>query len=113
MRSRCRSNHVFTEGQRRNWRSPKPSASIFGTAPLASVALIRDNKYVFGSEPGAEQHQLRYRENAVAPGEHYHYVRVKQKDRMWRGLHRCDHLRQGKENDQIAKLFMRDRLVSI
>ena len=59
---------------------PELSARIVGTAPLGSVVLIRDNQYVFSSEPGTEQYQLRYRENALAPGEHYYYVRVEQKD---------------------------------
>jgi len=59
---------------------PELSARIVGTAPLARVVLIRDNKFIFTAEPAAEQYPFHYRENALDPGEHYYYVRVEQKD---------------------------------
>ncbi|MEK7408079.1 MAG: hypothetical protein AAB225_23655 [Acidobacteriota bacterium] len=59
---------------------PELTARIVGSAPLKKVEVIRDNQYIFTQEPKGESYDLRYRENALAPGEHYYYVRVEQAD---------------------------------
>jgi hypothetical protein len=59
---------------------PELWARIAGTGPLRKVDVIRDNQYIFTQEPKGETYELRYRENALAPGEHYYYVRVEQQD---------------------------------
>ncbi len=59
---------------------PELFAKIEGTGPIARVALIRDNQYIFSVQPDTAQYQLRYRENSLTPGEHYYYVRMEQKD---------------------------------
>ena len=43
--------------------------------------MVRDNQYVYSAEPATgESFELRFRETTLAPGEHYYYVRVEQKD---------------------------------
>ncbi len=59
---------------------PELSAKIVGTAPLKKVVVVRDNEYIYSNEPAGETFDLRYRENALKPGQHYYYVRVEQKD---------------------------------
>jgi hypothetical protein len=60
---------------------PEITAKIGGTGPLKTVAIIRDNQYVYSQEPTGEAVDFRYRETtALAPGEHYYYVRAEQKD---------------------------------
>jgi hypothetical protein len=59
---------------------PELSAKIVGTAPLKKVVVVRDSLYLYSKEPEGETFDLRYRENSLAPGQHYYYVRVEQKD---------------------------------
>jgi hypothetical protein len=61
----------------------KPALEIaaVGTAPVAKLHVIRDNKYVFSTEPGTAQIKLRYADDDARPGQtHYYYVRVEQAD---------------------------------
>jgi hypothetical protein len=63
--------------------SEKPALEIAvqGTAPVAKLHVIRDNKYVFSTEPGTAQVKLRYADDDARPGQtHYYYVRVEQAD---------------------------------
>jgi hypothetical protein len=59
---------------------PELTARIAGTGPLKKVVVVRDNEYVYSQEPAGDTFDLRYRDNAAPPGEHYYYVRVEQKD---------------------------------
>lgn len=61
----------------------KPTLRIVahGTAPIAKLHVIRDNKYVFTTEPNQQRIELRYNDDSARPGEtHYYYVRVEQAD---------------------------------
>lgn len=60
--------------------APELTAKITGTGPLKRVVVVRDNEYIYTNDPAGESFELRYRENALGPGEHYYYVRVEQKD---------------------------------
>ena len=43
--------------------------------------MIRDDKYVFSTEPGEAAVKLRYADDDARPGQsHYYYVRVEQAD---------------------------------
>ena len=59
---------------------PELTARIVGAGPLKKVDVVRDNQYVYSQQPAGETFDLRFRENELAPGEHYYYVRVEQKD---------------------------------
>ena len=52
-----------------------------GTAPIAKVHVIRDNAYVFSTEPDRRDVSLTYTDdNAQAGRTHYYYVRIEQAD---------------------------------
>jgi hypothetical protein len=60
-----------------------PTLKIMAQAslPLAKVDVIRDNKYVFTSQPGETEIELDYTDSDAQPNEpHYYYVRVQQQD---------------------------------
>ena len=59
---------------------PEIAASIRGTGPLDKVVVVRDNQYVYSQEPQGDSFELRFKETSLTPGEHYYYVRVRQKD---------------------------------
>jgi hypothetical protein len=60
---------------------PVLEVAAVGTAPVARLHVIRDNKYVFSTEPGTAQVKLRYADDDARPGQtHYYYVRVEQAD---------------------------------
>ncbi len=61
----------------------RPSLKIkaLGTAPIAKLYVVRDNKYVFSTEPKTDRVELTYADDDAKPGEtHYYYVRVEQAD---------------------------------
>jgi hypothetical protein len=61
----------------------RPSLKIkaLGTAPIARVHVVRDNKYALTTEPKADRIELTYTDDDARPGEtHYYYVRVEQAD---------------------------------
>ncbi|HTM50375.1 MAG TPA: hypothetical protein VL285_16895 [Bryobacteraceae bacterium] len=59
---------------------PELTAKIVGTGPLKKVVVVRDNEYVFSTDPKGESFDLRFKENSLSPGQHYYYVRVEQQD---------------------------------
>jgi hypothetical protein len=59
---------------------PELTARITGSAPVKEVVVVRDNRTVYSQKPAGETYDLRFRENALDPGEHFYYVRVEQVD---------------------------------
>ena len=66
---------IFTTAAR-----PKLEVRIEGTAPLAVVEVVKNNKFVFTSKPGKESVRLEYVDAEATPGESYYYVRIQQRD---------------------------------
>ncbi len=60
--------------------APELTATIAGTGPLKKVVVVRDNQYIFSADPTGSTYSLRFKENQLAPGGHYYYVRVEQRD---------------------------------
>jgi hypothetical protein len=63
--------------------SEKPALEInaIGTAQVAKLHVIRDNKYVLSTEPGTAHVKFRYADDDARPGQtHYYYVRIEQED---------------------------------
>ncbi len=61
----------------------RPSIDIVahGTGAIAKVHVVRDNKYVFSTEPNQKSVKLRYTDDDARPGQsHYYYVRIEQAD---------------------------------
>jgi hypothetical protein len=67
---------IFTTEKR-----PGLEIAIVGTAPLAKVSIIRNNRYVYSSEPKKREATLRYTDMDAKKGQtSYYYVRVEQTD---------------------------------
>jgi hypothetical protein len=62
-------------------RRPTLSIHVEGTAPIAKVHVIRDNKYVYSAEPKQRKVELRFTDMEAREGKtSYYYVRVEQAD---------------------------------
>ena len=59
---------------------PTVTAVIRGTGAVKEVAVVRDNQYVHVRAGGGERVEFDFREQSLAAGEHYYYVRVEQED---------------------------------
>ena len=60
--------------------TPTVKAVIRGTNDIKEVAVVRDNTYVHTMDGDGERMEFEFREQSLAPGEHYYYVRVEQED---------------------------------
>ena len=75
-------DETYIQGDEARTRAlPEITATIQGTGPLARVVVVRDNRYIYAQQPEGDKFELRYRETSLAPGRHYYYVRLEQKDR--------------------------------
>jgi hypothetical protein len=62
-------------------RRPRLDIHVRGTAPIAHIHVIRNNKYVYSTEPGKPDVRLQYVDMQVEPGQRsYYYIRVEQQD---------------------------------
>ncbi len=59
---------------------PELRVRIVGTAPLAKIDVVRDNKYIHSQPVSGETADFSYRDSGAAAGEHYYYVRAVQRD---------------------------------
>jgi hypothetical protein len=60
---------------------PSLQVKLAGTAKFARVHIIRDNAYVYSTQPGTSQVQFSWVDNAAATGKpSYYYVRGEQED---------------------------------
>ncbi len=59
---------------------PELRLRIVGTAPLAKIDIVRDNKYIHSQPVSGETADFSYRDSGAAAGEHYYYVRAVQRD---------------------------------
>jgi hypothetical protein len=63
--------------------SDRPTLDIYayGTANIAQVHIIRDNRYVYSAKPNQRELRLHYTDMQAEPGKtHYYYVRIEQSD---------------------------------
>jgi hypothetical protein len=62
-------------------KRPALDIHVHGTAPIAKLHIIRDNKYVYSSEPKEREVRLHYVDMQAKPStSSYYYVRVEQAD---------------------------------
>jgi hypothetical protein len=60
---------------------PEINVKLMGTTNFAKVVIVKDNKYVYSSEPGTKEVAFRWRDNAPENGKtSYYYVRGEQQD---------------------------------
>ncbi|MFQ6130484.1 MAG: hypothetical protein ACE5R4_00460 [Armatimonadota bacterium] len=55
---------------------PRLSVRIEGTAPLAKVEVIRNNRYVYAAPGNGRTLEFEYLDNNAPPGGYYYYLRV-------------------------------------
>jgi hypothetical protein len=61
--------------------APELHVKLNGTAPFAKVHIIKDNQYVYATEPNAREVEFTWRDNSVEHGKtSYYYVRGEQQD---------------------------------
>jgi len=59
---------------------PKISIAIEGTAPVDRVEVIKNNRFVLETKPGAASVKLTYEDSTPGDKQNYYYVRVVQRD---------------------------------
>ncbi len=59
---------------------PPLEITVRGTAPVAKVVVVRNNRYIYTAEPRQPEVKLSYRDPGAGKGTHYYYVRVEQAD---------------------------------
>jgi len=67
---------VFTSSS-----APSLKVKLSGTAKFAKVVVVKDNKYVYSTQPNSAEVQFSWMDNTAAPGKtSYYYVRGEQED---------------------------------
>jgi hypothetical protein len=61
---------------------PKLVVRIIGTAPIAQIDVIKNNKYVHQLKPQKNEVAFEYLDNTAEAGQSYYYVRVEQADKQ-------------------------------
>lgn len=65
---------------------PELQVKLSGTAPFSRVVIVKDDKYVYSSQPGTKDVEFRWRDNTFTAGKtSYYYVRGDQEngDLVW------------------------------
>lgn len=60
-------------------------AKVIGTAKLAAVQIVRDNRFIYTTEPGEREFEFTYRDAAATEGTSYYYLRVAQENKLPNG----------------------------
>jgi hypothetical protein len=53
---------------------------VIGTAPLKTIDVIKNNKYVHQLSPNQKEVRFEYLDNEAASAESYYYIRAEQTD---------------------------------
>jgi hypothetical protein len=62
-------------------KAPEISVKLVGTSPFAKVVIVKDNQYVYTTQPGTKVVEFRWRDYAPEPGKRsYYYVRGEQRN---------------------------------
>lgn len=57
-------------------KAPEISVKLVGSSPFAKVVIVKDNQYVYTTQPGTKTVEFRWRDYAPEPGKRsYYYVR--------------------------------------
>jgi hypothetical protein len=61
--------------------TPTLEVKLAGTAKFAKVVVVKDNQYVYSTQPGSAEVQFSWRDNAATAAKtSYYYVRGEQED---------------------------------
>ncbi|NOX57097.1 MAG: hypothetical protein GXP27_22230 [Planctomycetes bacterium] len=68
----------------RTGEPPTFQITVRGTAPLKQVQIVKNNRFVYTTQPNGAQCTFRYTDTELAPGQSaYYYVRCQQNDNQW------------------------------
>jgi hypothetical protein len=59
---------------------PKLTVKIFGTTPIKTLDVIKNNKYIQSTSPNRKDVAFEYLDNSAQLGQSYYYVRAEQTD---------------------------------
>lgn len=54
--------------------------AVRGTGPIHNIQIIKDDTYVYATQPSVRQVALAFRDADAKPGTSYYYVRIQQED---------------------------------
>jgi hypothetical protein len=57
-------------------------AKVIGTANIATVELVKDNRFIYMTEPGARGCEFTFRDAEAREGTSYYYLRVTQENKL-------------------------------
>ncbi|MBL7042394.1 MAG: hypothetical protein ISR77_27400, partial [Pirellulaceae bacterium] len=60
-------------------------AKVIGTAKLAAVQVVKNNRFIYTTEPGQREFEFTYRDAAATEGTSYYYLRVAQENYLPNG----------------------------
>lgn len=60
--------------------TPRLMVRVTGTGEIKQLDIVRDNTFIYTSDPEGPEVRLEYQDQDAAPGEHYYYLRVIQED---------------------------------
>ena len=60
--------------------TPEVTVSVQGTDMLANIWIVRDGEIIYSRSPETMTDRFTFTDTEVAPGDHYYYVRVIQRD---------------------------------
>jgi hypothetical protein len=60
--------------------TPRLNVRVAATGEIRQVDIVRDNAFVYTSDPDGSEVELEYQDQEATAGEHYYYVRVIQED---------------------------------
>ncbi len=62
-------------------KAPELSVKLVGTSPFVKVVIVKDNEYVYTTNPGTKNVEFRWRDYAPEPGKRsYYYIRGEQQN---------------------------------
>ena len=57
-------------------------AKVIGTDELATVELVRNNRFIYMKEPGRREFEFTFRDTEARQGAFYYYLRVAQQNTL-------------------------------
>jgi hypothetical protein len=57
-------------------------ARVIGTANLSAIELVKNNQFIYTTQPGKREFEFAYRDTGVAEGTSYYYLRVSQENQL-------------------------------
>jgi hypothetical protein len=57
-------------------------AKVIGTAKVSTLELVKDNRFIYMTEPGERECEFTFRDTEARQGTSYYYLRVTQENKL-------------------------------